>query len=112
MCVYSSIPFPNLEKSAHVTDGFKICSPNFTLFKNGFKKPLFPNSYQTEQKQTKTEQNKTKRLVLAVGAKYKLIQPLIGFKQWVYGSFQTWLQYLDVYVQKLQQFNAKTKSVL
>lgn len=43
---------------------------------------------------------------------YKLIQPLKGFRQWVYGSFQTWLQYLDIYVQKLEQFNAKTKSVL
>lgn len=62
MC--SSIPFPNLEKSVHVTDGFKICSPNFTLFKNGLKSLYSPTvTKQNKNKQTKTEQNKTKRLV-------------------------------------------------
>lgn len=34
VCVCVSYPFSSLEKSAHMTDGFKICSPNFTLFKN------------------------------------------------------------------------------
>ena len=45
VCVCVSYPFSSLEKSAAMTDGFKICSPNFTLFKKWVKKPFFPNSY-------------------------------------------------------------------
>lgn len=47
----SPIPFSSLEKSAHMTEGFKICSPNFTLFKNGLKSLYSPTV-------TKTKQNK------------------------------------------------------
>lgn len=68
VCVF--YPFSNLEKSACVTDDFKICSPNFTLFKKGLESLYSPTV-------TKQNKNKTKRLLSATG-QYKLIQPLKG----------------------------------
>lgn len=59
VCVCVSYPFSSLEKSAPMTDGFKICSPNFTLFKKWVKKPFFPNSY---------KEKSNKRLLSATGA--------------------------------------------
>lgn len=74
VCVCVSYPFSSLEKSAHMTDGFKICSPNFTLFKIGLKSLFSPNSYKKKKKS-----NKQKGFCQPQG-QYKLIQPLKGFK--------------------------------
>lgn len=54
------LPLSSLEKS-HMTESFKICSPNFTLFKNGLKKSFFPQQLQKKK-------NQTKRLLSATGA--------------------------------------------
>lgn len=66
-----------------MTDGFKICSPNFTLFKNGLKSLFSPNNYKRKNKQTKkqtqTKKSNRKAFVSHKG-RYKLIQPLKGFK--------------------------------
>ena len=87
-------------------DGFINLFSKLHPLQKWVKKPLFLNSYQTKQKT-----NKQKKAFLSHGAIQINTAPQ-GFRQWVYGSFQTWLQYLEIYVQKLEQFNAKTKSVL
>ena len=74
-----------------MTDGFKICSPNFTLFKNGLKSLFSPNSYKKKKKKkkkTETKKHKKKNLkkkkkkgfFVSHKGQYKLIQPLKGFK--------------------------------
>lgn len=70
VCARVCLSLSNLEKSARVTDDFKICSPNFTLFKKGLESLYSPTV-------TKQNKNKTKRLLSATG-QYKLIQPLKG----------------------------------
>lgn len=65
-----------------MTDGFKICSPNFTLFKNGLKSLFSPNNYKKKQQQkNKHKQKKSnKKAFVSHKGQYKLIQPLKGFK--------------------------------
>lgn len=66
-----------------MTDGFKICSPNFTLFKNGLKSLFSPNNYKKKKnrnKKTNTKKIKQKGFFVSHKGRYKLIQPLKGFK--------------------------------
>lgn len=77
---------------------FKICSPNFTLFKNGLKS-LYSLTV------TKTKQKQTKKAFLSRGATQ--INPALKGLDSECTQLPTWLQDLGVYVQNFNSLMLK-----